>query len=170
MRWLPILFIPAVLLIQAQNSDLPARAGRGQALFFEEGKGCGTCHSLAGKGTAVGPDLKRLARLNPHAIVAAIKATRTQYVQQIKLKSGDVFPAMIVTQDDKAVQAFDMNKKPPAEKKIARSDVASITDNEKWKHPPESADYNAEQLADIISYIRYVGAGDKTGVAPSDVE
>ena len=52
------------------------------------------------QGTAVGPDLSRLAHLNPRAIVSAIRATRTQYVQTVKLKNGKEFPGMPAAKDD----------------------------------------------------------------------
>ena len=48
--------------VAAQNApDTPAQAARGEELFFQSVKpiACGMCHSLGGKGTAVGPDLMR---------------------------------------------------------------------------------------------------------------
>ena len=70
----------------ATDAKPPAQAARGQAFFFDEtaARHCGSCHALAHKGTAVGPDLSRLAHLNARAIVSAIRATRTQYVQNVK--------------------------------------------------------------------------------------
>jgi len=78
----------------AAESKPPAQAARGQATFRDEATAthCGACHALARKGTAVGPDLTRLARLSPRAIAMAIRATRTQYVQEVKLKDGSEFP------------------------------------------------------------------------------
>ena len=83
----------ASALAPTSDAKPPAQAARGQAMFFDETvvMRCGGCHSLAGKGTAVGPDISRLARLNARAIVMAIRATRTQYVQVIKLKAGGEF-------------------------------------------------------------------------------
>lgn len=150
----------------------PAQAKRGYALFFSETAGtrCATCHALAGRGNAIGPDLTRLARLNPRGIVVAILASRTQYAQSVKLKSGATFPAMEVAHDDKTVQLYDLSKTPPEMRKVERSDIASMRDNDTWKHPPESAGYTTEQLADIISYIRWASYGDTKGVKPGDLE
>src|SRR5262245_23770196 len=66
----------------------------GQALFFDEtaARHCGSCHALVHKGTAVGPDLTRPAHLYARAIVTAIRATRTPYVLNVKLKDGTEFP------------------------------------------------------------------------------
>src|SRR5579864_8866454 len=74
----------SILLFQATAGVTP-QIQRGQDLFFAE-KGCGTCHTLKGKGTAVGPDLKVLGRVGVRALVTAIRASRTQYVQTVKLK------------------------------------------------------------------------------------
>ena len=82
MIWLSVL-----LFMQASAAD--KQIERGQTLFFAE-KGCGTCHALKGKGTAVGPDLRALGKVGVRAVVTAIRASRTEYVETIKLKEGDV--------------------------------------------------------------------------------
>ncbi len=143
---------------------------RGEVLFHEAGKGCGTCHALKGKGTAVGPNLKEIGRLNPRAIAASIRSTLTQYVQSVKLKAGDKFPAMIAAKDEKVVQAWDLSKAPPELRKLDAAEVDSIRNNEGWKHPPLEAGYTGEQMADIVAYIRYAGSGSRTAVDPADVK
>jgi len=156
----------------AADAKLPAQAARGQAIFFDEtaGRHCGSCHALAHKGTAVGPDLTRLAHLNARAIVSAIRATRTQYVLNVKLKDGTEFPGMPGAKDDAGAQYYDLSATPPALRKIASKDVASVADNATWKHPPESAGYTASQLADVIAYIKWASYGDTKGVNPDDIE
>jgi mono/diheme cytochrome c family protein len=165
MIWLMLLLAPALL---AQE---PPAAARGAALFHGTQEGsCGTCHALGGKGTAVGPDLSRLARLNPKGIKVAILASRTQYVQNVKLKAGGSFPGMEKSKSDTGVEYYDLSQKPPALKQLTKADIDSTTDNASWKHPAESAKYTNEQLADIISYIRYASFGDKKGVTADDLE
>jgi len=156
----------------APNAKPPAQAARGQAVFFDENAAshCGGCHSLAQKGTAVGPDLTRLSRLNARAIVMAIRGTRTQYVQIVRLKNGKEFPGMPGAKDDTTVQYYDLSVTPPALQKLEKSDVASTGDNANWKHPPESAGYTAQQLADVIAYIKWASYGDTKGVNSADTE
>jgi hypothetical protein len=156
----------------AADTKAPAQAARGESAFFDEkvAAHCGGCHALAHKGTAVGPNISRLARLNARAIVMAIRSTRTQYVQWVKLKSGKEFPGMPGAKDDTAVEFYDLSATPPAMVKLAKSDIASITDNATWKHPPESAGYTGQQLADVIAYIKWASYGDTKGVNPADVE
>jgi cytochrome c553 len=160
----------------AADAKPPAQAARGQAFFFDEtaARHCGSCHALAHKGTAVGPDLTRLARLNARAIVSAIRATRTQYVQNIKLKDGTEFPGMPAAKpgakDDAGAQYYDLSATPPALRTVASKDLAAVADNSSWKHPPESAGYTAPQLADVIAYIKWASYGDTKGVNPDDIE
>jgi putative heme-binding domain-containing protein len=158
--------------LAAADTKPPAQAARGETVFFDEKAEvhCGSCHSLAHKGTPVGPDLSRLARINARAIVMAIKATRTQYVQWVKLKSGKEFPGMPGAKDETTVQYYDLSATPPVLVKLAKADIASATDNATWKHPPESAGFTAQQLADVIAYIKWASYGDTRGVNPADVE
>jgi mono/diheme cytochrome c family protein len=156
----------------AADTKPPAQAARGQAFFFDESnaKRCGSCHLLAGQGTAVGPDLSHLARLSPRAIVMAIKATRTQYVQTVRLKGGSEFPGRPGAKDDNSVQYYDLSATPPALRKLDRKDIASVGDNAVWKHPPESAGYTAQQLADVIAFIKWASYRDTKSVSPDEVE
>jgi cytochrome c553 len=160
----------------ATDAKLPAQAARGQAFFFDEtaARHCGSCHALAHKGTAVGPDLTRLAHLNARAIVSAIRATRTQYVQNIRLKDGTEFPGMPVAKpeakDDAGAQYYDLSATPPALRTVPSKDLAGVADNSSWKHPPESAGYTVPQLADVIAYIKWASYGDTKGVNPDDIE
>jgi hypothetical protein len=125
---------------------------------------------LKGKGTAVGPDLTVLGRLGPQAIAMAARSTVTQYVQVVKLKSGGSFPAMTGKKDDKVVVLFDLSKNPPEKKEVAPSDIASMSGNDVWKHPPAANKIGNAQLADIVAYIKYAASGSKKAVDPEDVK
>ena len=97
----------------------------------------------------------------------AARSTITQYVQVAKLKSKESFPAITATKDDKDITLFDLSKMPPEKKVIAAGDIVSMTGNDVWKHPPAAAKIGAEQLADIIAYIRFASTGSKRAVDPS---
>jgi mono/diheme cytochrome c family protein len=158
-----------IVLFLAQAA-VPSQIERGEALFFDAQQGCGSCHTLKGKGTAVGPDLTGLGRLGPQAIAMAARSTVTQYVQVIKLKSGGAgFPAMMGKKDDKSVVLFDLSKNPPEKMVVAPDDIASSNSNDMWKHPPAANKIDAEKLADIVAYIKYATTGSKKAVDPADV-
>jgi mono/diheme cytochrome c family protein len=143
---------------------------RGEALFTDAKVGCSGCHALKGKGTAVGPDLSGIARLTPQAIAMAVHSTATQYVQAVKLKSEETFPAMPGPKDDKVVQLFDLSKTPPELRKIDKADIVSMTNTDVWKHPPAVDKRTDQQLADIVAWIRYAVTGVKKEVTPDEVK
>ncbi|HTP31616.1 MAG TPA: c-type cytochrome [Candidatus Acidoferrales bacterium] len=157
----------ALLLAQAAA---PSQTERGEALFFDAQNGCASCHALKGKGTAVGPDLTVIGKLPPAAIAMAVRSTVTQYVQVVKLKSGESFPAMTGPKDASSVTLFDMSKTPPEKKVVAPGDVTSTAGNDAWKHPPSAAKITPEKLADILAYIKYAATGSKKAVDPSDAQ
>lgn len=165
------MFLVFLLMAQsaAAQSAVPAQIQRGEAVFFEPAAGCGNCHALKGRGTAIAPDLKGVARLSPAGLAMAIRSTATQYVQIIKVKSTGTFPAMPPGADEKTVKIYDLSKMPPELHEVDRADI-SMSPNSAWKHPPSLRKYSDEQIADVIAYVRYAGAGSKTPVDPADVK
>ncbi len=167
--------IPACLLLNvaAQNpSDVPAQAARGEELFFQSAKptACGVCHSLAGKGTAVGPDLTRWGRVGPRATAMAITSTITIDVVWVESKGGAAFPAMKVSEEGGSTQFYDVGKIPPALVKLAAAEIRAVKPNATWKHPPSQVKHPPEEMADVIAFIRWAGAKDTKGVKPEDVQ
>lgn len=163
------MFLIALLLLQSAGAQ---QVQRGETLFFDQAAGCGTCHALKGKGTAVGPDLRGIGRVSPRAIAMAIRSTATQYVQIVRLKGAAAsFPGMPTQQDDKVVQVYDLSKTPPELRKLDRAtELDSLRANDSWKHPPAAGKLTNEQFADVIAYIRYAATGRKEAVDPSDAK
>jgi len=157
-----------VILLWAQSAA-QQQVQRGETLFLESSRGCATCHSLKGRGTAVGPDLSVIGRLSPAALVTAIRSSVTQYVQQVKVKSGGSFPGMPAGDDEKGVRFYDVSKMPPELRTFNRSEVEAAPQNQ-WKHPPFVGGYTTEQLADIIAYIRFTVTGAAKSVDPAELE
>jgi hypothetical protein len=98
-----------------------------------------------------------------------MRGTLTQYVQNVKLKKGDAFPAMPGAKDAKTLVLYDLSKMPPELRKIEQDDLESMRNNETWKHPAAVRGYTAEQMADIIAYVRYAGSGNKGKVDPEEL-
>jgi mono/diheme cytochrome c family protein len=158
------------LLLLLAQAAVPSQIDRGEALFFESPGGCGSCHALKGKGTAIGPDLKGIAVLSPSGIATAIRSTVTQYVQVVKLKSGESFPTMPPSGNADPVRLYDLSKTPPEAHEMPKADVGPMSANNGWKHPPIARKYTNEQMADIIAYIKYAGTGSRKAVDPADVQ
>ena len=157
----------ALILFLAQAA-VPTQIERGEALFSDAERGCVSCHSMKGKGTAVGPDLKDLSRIPPKGIAMAIRSTVTQYVQIVKLKSGESFAAM--PPGDKTNVIYDLSKMPPEPHNATKADVASMSANNGWKHPPAVRKYTPEEMADIVTYVRFAGANNRQAVSPDDIK
>jgi len=158
-----------IVLMLAQ-ATVPQQIDRGEALFFGTAHGCSICHLLKGRGTAVGPDLRSIGRLTPAAIVMAVHSTATQYVQEVKLKSKETFPAMPGAKDDKTIQLYDLSKTPPELRKVDLTEIESMTNTSRWKHPPAVDKPTAQQMADIVAYIRYAVTGSRQPVDPADTQ
>jgi len=170
-RMLPLAVVSVSFLLTASAQNPPAQAARGQALFFETAKPapCGTCHSLDSKGTAVGPDLSRWARIAPRAVSMAVKATVTENVITVKSGKNPDFPAIKGKDEGDKVTLFDLSQTPPATLTLTKAEY-SARPNASWKHPPAQTKIADQDLADIVAYIRWVGFKDTKGVKVEDVE
>ena len=162
-----------LLNVAAQNgSDTPAQAARGQELFFQSAKptACGVCHLLAGKGTAVGPDLMRWGRISPRATAMAITSNITVDVVWVEPKVGTAFPAFKVSEEGGSTQFYNLSKSPPELVKLGAAEVRAVKSNTTWKHPPSEAKHTPDEIADMVAFIRWAGAKDTKGVKPGDIQ
>jgi mono/diheme cytochrome c family protein len=165
-----VLVLTACLHAQ-QSFTGPPQAARGFELFTKTAKPqpCSTCHTITGKQTTAGPDLKFWSKLAPRAAAMAIRATLTEKALWVEAKQGE-FPGMKISEDSESIQVFDLSKMPPEMRTIAKADVRAAKSNTTWKHPPGTEKYSTAEIADLISYIRWVGAGDKRQISPDEVE
>ena len=161
LRIVSFLFVVPTLLSQTQIE-------RGEILFLNAEKGCGSCHALKGKGTAVGPDLSGIGRLAPAAIAMAARSTVTQYVEVLKVQ-GESFPAFTASKSADKLIVYDLSKMPPLKKVLAPAGV-SRSGNDKWKHTPAVSKIENQDFADIIAYIRFATNGTKKTVEPAEVQ
>ena len=143
-----------VTLLLAQAA-VPTQIDRGEALFYDAARGCGSCHALKGKGTAVGPDLKDISHLSPRGISMAIRSTVTQYVQIVKLKSGSSFPAM-PPKDAPTVDVYDLSKMPPELHKVEKADIGVDVAEQRLETPAERAQVHAGGIGrpDLVHPVR----------------
>lgn len=174
----PVFYTTLALILGSQVSSaqvkqsVPPQAQRGQELFMTSAKGipCGTCHSLANVGTAVGPDLKTLgSAVGPHGLVMAMHMTMTAYVQEVKLASGITYPGMVKGKQGDEMEIWDLSQTPPVLRKVS-SKEASLKPNATWKHPPATTEYTTQELADIVGFIKWASTGSAKVVKLEDVE
>jgi hypothetical protein len=157
--------------IKGDRQRAPAQAERGRELFLNSSKGtvCETCHALAGVGTAVGPDLTKMASMGtPHNLVMMIRMTMTNEVQLVKTADGK-FPGFLKQKQGDETEIWDLSQTPPVLRKLASKEIVSMERDTKWQHPPASIDYTSQKLADIIGFLKWAAAGSKKEIKPADV-
>lgn len=167
-----VLLLVASASRAAAQGDAAAQVDRGRQLFLKSSKGlpCATCHSLEGAGTAIGPDLTRLASvIGPRGLVTTIQMTMTAYVQEIRTPNGRSFPGIQKQKDGEIFEIYDLTKVPATLLKLRSAEIASMKPNTRWTHPPTAAGYTDAELADIIGYLKFVATGVQKVVEVSDL-
>jgi mono/diheme cytochrome c family protein len=157
----------------AQEKQPPtAQIRRGRELFLKSPKGiaCGTCHTMAGVGTAVGPDLARMASLaTPRGLVAVIQMESTENVQEIKTAAG-TFPGIQKQKLGDDFEIWDLSQTPPVLRKLTSKEIVSMNRDQHWKHPPTQAGYTSQELADIIGFLRWAASGSQREIKAAEIE
>ncbi len=138
----------------------PAQAGRGHALFFDAARdNCGACHSVGGRGIAIGPDLTALPVKPADDVMTAIRAERSQHVVVARLKDGEQFPALRAEQSGEQVRLYDLTSTPPVLRTLDRGELLSLTEYPAWRHSDFAKSYTPAELNDIIVYLRWAATG-----------
>jgi cytochrome c55X len=130
----------------------PPEAERGYRLFFDATReeNCGTCHSLGGRGIAIGP---ALAPKPLDQLLSAMRATQSRHVLTARLKNGEVFPALRAEQNEQLIKLYDLTVAPPVLRTLQRSEIESLTENPNWRHDLQVRRYAPAELAAIAAYI-----------------
>jgi cytochrome c553 len=161
----------SLLQAQVKTAPITKQAERGKELFLHTTKGtaCGNCHEVGGVGTAVGPDLTKLASVvGPRGLVSTIQMSMTAYVQEYKVKDVGTFPG-IAKDGSNGAQIYDLSKTPPELHEVKAGDVQSQKQNEKWKHPPAAAGYSNQELADLIAWLKWAATGSTKEVKADEL-
>jgi len=160
------------MMLAQVKAPMTKQVERGKDLFLHSTKGiaCGTCHQVADIGTAVGPDLTKLASVvGTRGLVSTIQMTMTAYVQEYKIKELGTFPG-IAKDGTSSTQIWDLSKNPPELHEIKSGDISAQKQNEKWKHPPAAAGYSNQELADLIAWLKYAATGSTKEIKAEELE
>ena len=166
-------FAAGLPLVTAQEKQPPTpQTQRGRDLFVKSPKGtaCGNCHTMAGVGTAVGPDLSRMASLaTPRGLVAVIQMDSTMNVQEIKTAAG-TFPGIQKQKQGDDFEIWDLGQTPPVLRKLTSKEILSMNRDQHWKHPPTQAEYTSQELADIVGFLRWAASGTQREIKAAEIE
>jgi len=170
-----ILVVSALSLpaLQAQDNTAPTpQIERGRQLFTNASKGvaCKTCHQLGGVGTAIAPDLTTMASYGSvHGLVMTMHMTMTEHVLRVKTNISS-FPGILKQKYADRVEYYDLSQIPPVVRTLLTREIVSTERDTKWHHPPAKANYTAQELADIIAYLKFATLGSKQEVAASEID
>jgi putative heme-binding domain-containing protein len=137
-----------------QNETLAGDAGRGKALI--ESSGCFDCHRIDDRGSRLGPNLSSIgSRRTPVRLRQALLAPDEEVVPdnrfvRIVTKDGTTVTGKLLNQDAISVQM--MNPKEEL-KTYLRANIREYTIIDKGLMPPVEGKLNAQQVADIVSYL-----------------
>jgi len=158
--------------VRAQDNAAPTpQIERGRELFTHAKKGvaCKTCHFLGGIGTAIGPDLTTMATYGSiHSIVMTMHMTMTEHVYRIRTASMS-FPGILKQKYGDRAEYYDLSIIPPVLRTLYTNQIVSAERDETWRHPPARANYSSQELADIISFLKFAATGSQKEIPAADV-
>jgi len=131
----------------------PADSQLGKALFFDATRmgGCGRCHELEKRGSAVAADLKTAAA---HADLRTVEVRDVMTAQPV----GDsAFPALVVERSQKRVRVYDLSSPLPVLRTFAPEGV-NLTAGTSWKHRDALGSYSDAELQQIAKYLDWTTA------------
>ena len=137
-----------------QNAPVSGDANRGQALV--ESSGCFDCHRIGDRGSRLGPNLSTLGnRRTPVRLRQALVAPDEEVVPdnrfvRIVTKDGTTVTGKLLNQDATSIQM--MNPKEEL-KTYLRANIREYTIIDKGLMPSVEGKLNAQQVADIVSYL-----------------
>jgi putative heme-binding domain-containing protein len=137
-----------------QNETPAGDAERGKALV--ESSGCFDCHRIDERGSRLGPNLSRIgSRRTPVRLRQALVAPDEEVVPdnrfvRIVTKDGTTVTGKLLNQDAISVQL--MNPKEEL-KTYLRANLREYTIIDKGLMPSVEGKLNAQQVADIVSYL-----------------
>ncbi len=137
-----------------QNETLAGDAGRGKALV--ESSGCFDCHRIDDRGSRLGPNLTQIGsrrtavRLRQALVAPDEEVVADNRFVRVVMKDGTTVTGKLLNQDATSVQM--MNPKEEL-KTYLRANIGEYTIIDKGLMPSVEGKLNAQQVADIVSYL-----------------
>lgn len=136
---------------------LKGDATRGEQLFWSTTLNCGSCHTIAGRGTPIGPDLSNIGKLRTRgdlldSILEPSRRIEPKYAAYVaQTADGRSLTGLLVRRDDKAVVLRDSQNK---EIVVPAGNVETLQPARLSLMPAgQLAGLTAQQAADVLEYL-----------------
>ena len=151
-----------IMTDSAGAASLIGNAQAGRALFFDSAqqKSCRACHSFAGEGALIGPDLSKVGNRHAREIFLSIIFPRESKdpryrATTITLKNGDKVTGIKKEEDDESIRIYDVAELPAVLRTIQKSDVAKVDTVTEPSMPKDyAAIYTIKQILDIVAFLK----------------
>jgi mono/diheme cytochrome c family protein len=134
---------------------MPEAVQKGRALFFDATRmsGCGKCHELQDRGTAVGPDLKSMTA----AQLRDLRVGSKTRVVTVSAAGEEPFPGVVVEQTAQRVRVYDISAGVPVLRAFAAAQVR-ISPGNGWSHAFAVLNYSDAEIEAIRGYLEWIAA------------
>jgi putative heme-binding domain-containing protein len=136
---------------------LTGNAKKGEELFFNKDLKCATCHKVADKGTALGPDLTAIGKTRSRAelleslLQPSVRIEAQFAAYNVKTLDARTFTGLLVKRDEKQVVLKDAENK---EISLATADVESVTPSRLSLMPDGLlAGLTPQEAADLLDFL-----------------
>ena len=148
----------AELAALAEKSPAPRDPARGRRAFGMAG--CFACHTCAGEGGALGPDLTAAgARLAPRDLLEAIVEPSREISDQygtslVTLRDGRTLSGRIINYTEQGISLAENLLDPAQAVRLAEKDILTITPSKISLMPPGLLNVlHAEEILDLLAYL-----------------
>jgi cytochrome c553 len=140
---------------KAATPSMPPELETGKALFFDSTRmgGCGRCHALGNRGSAVAPGIK---------IDSGSTDVRSVHTNTFTAQPSDEapFPAVVVERSDKWIRVYDLSSPLPVLRSF-KPDRINLTSGSSWQHREAVSEYSDAELRSIEAYLPWALQGKK---------
>jgi hypothetical protein len=132
---------------------MPSAAEKGRGLFFDAVRmgGCGKCHELEDRGSAVGPDLRK-STAESFQELRAVSHRRAVTAEPV---GEGAFPALVLEQTQERIRIFDLSAALPVLRTFAPAQVR-VSNRNTWSHAAAVENYSDTELVAISAYLVWV--------------
>ena len=158
----------------------PPAVGDGEAgknIFYDSAqpKSCQSCHAFDGVGSAIGPDLSKVATRSPRELLLGIvlphDKVEARYASiRLTLSDGDKVVGLVKQESESEIEVYDLTELPAVLRTVQKKNVAKRESLNESPMPRDYANiYTMKQLLDLVTYLKSADAKVKSPITLKDL-